>query len=193
LLYQSVVMIVTQIVLLEACAARLRGELALTERPSRFWDCRPHAFWRWHDLLSYVQAVLAFSAAMAALCFFLLQYAWFVEGLGALALAIEACLGLPQLYRNQVSHSTQGLSSFLIGSWLLGDVGKTIIFVALAAPLQFLACGLFQIVIDIVIIAQMISFRQRPQQTLSKLVDSITGSFTNMPDPIKLSHTLTVV
>jgi len=41
--------------------------------------------------------------------FVLLAVPLYVELLGLVSLLLEACLGLPQLYRNHISKSTEGM------------------------------------------------------------------------------------
>jgi len=66
-------------------------------------------FWKWSDFGSYVQFLLAFSAATAAITYVFLHWPLFVEMLGFASVFSEALLGLPQLYRNQISRSTAGM------------------------------------------------------------------------------------
>jgi hypothetical protein len=79
----------------------------------------------------------------------------YVEILGFLSLSIEATLGLPQLYKNYVTNSTQGLSMELIASWFVGDAFKTVYFLISGAPVQFIFCGVFQLIVDVAITYQL--------------------------------------
>uniref|UniRef100_A0AC34RJI6 PQ-loop repeat-containing protein 1 n=1 Tax=Panagrolaimus sp. JU765 TaxID=591449 RepID=A0AC34RJI6_9BILA len=83
------------------------------------------------------------------------QYQAYVEGLGMIALLVEACLGLPQLIRNFRRKSTSGMSVKMVLMWLMGDVGKTIYFVVRQNPAQFYICSSLQITIDILILLQV--------------------------------------
>lgn len=98
-----------------------------------------------------------FSGVFAFLTFLFMNNAFFVEILGFLSLSIEATLGLPQLYKNYVTNSTQGLSMELIASWFIGDSFKTFYFLISGAPVQFLFCGVFQLAVDIAITYQLYS------------------------------------
>jgi hypothetical protein len=57
----------------------------------------------------------------------------------------------------------------MIGSWFIGDLFKTIIFIAKAQPVQFILCGITQLVLDILIIAQIKTYGNGPN-TSEKLV-----------------------
>ena len=47
----------------------------------------------------------------------------------------------------------------LIGSWLIGDAFKTAYFFGTGAPIQFLVCGIIQLVVDVSILSQMVYYR----------------------------------
>jgi hypothetical protein len=89
------------------------------------------------------------------LTFLVLESEFIVEGLGFIALGIEACLGVPQMVKNMSRRSTAGLSTYMILGWTGGDLAKTWYFVQKGEPLQFVMCGVAQIVIDLVILAQI--------------------------------------
>ena len=56
------------------------------------------------------------------------------------------------------SKSTCSLSVGMILLWLLGDSFKTVYFITNNSPVQFIHCGVFQLMIDIVIIYQIIIY-----------------------------------
>jgi len=60
-----------------------------------------------------------------------------------------------QAIRNWTTKSTVGLSTVLIVSWAAGDAFKTVFALARAAPLPFVACGVFQLAVDIVLLLQL--------------------------------------
>ena len=87
---------------------------------------------------------------------------WYVELIGTVALSIEATLALPQAYSNWKNHSAEGLNVVLIITWVVGDAFKTLIFVLEQAPMQFILCGAFQLLIDFVVLFQIIIYRSGP-------------------------------
>ena len=98
------------------------------------------------------------------LMFFLIDFSPFVETVGFLAVFTEACLGVPQFYRNfknrSVSllegeyqrtivlfvRSTYGMSLQMVIMWTCGDVFKTSYFYLRSTPPQFFICGAMQVV-----------------------------------------------
>uniref|UniRef100_A0A915DGR2 PQ-loop repeat-containing protein 1 n=1 Tax=Ditylenchus dipsaci TaxID=166011 RepID=A0A915DGR2_9BILA len=127
------------------------------------------SFWKWNDLTSYVFALILFTILAAIVTAIFSQYNVYVETLGMTALLVEACLGLPQLFRNFSRKSVAGMSVKMVLMWLLGDIGKTIYFVVKHTPSQFYICGGLQITIDILILMQVFFYGR-----------SILGIFTRM-------------
>jgi len=152
LVYQSIVMLIVQFLMLEIC---VRTRVVKSKHRSRFFtDLDWRYFWSWDDIGSYVLCMAALSTVVGFFSLFLISYDWYVELLGTFALLIESTLGIPQLIRNY-KKGTTGLSTFLIGSWLVGDLVKTIYFVILNAPFQFTLCGVIQITVDLLILYQI--------------------------------------
>lgn len=75
--------------------------------------------------------------------------------IGTFALLIESTLAMPQLLLNHQFKTTRGLRGELVFAWALGDAAKTILFLARGAPIQFLICGVVQLVVDFGIFYQM--------------------------------------
>ncbi|MEQ2310283.1 hypothetical protein AMECASPLE_007278 [Ameca splendens] len=125
LLWQSIIMIGTMLVMLNLCTnVRMASELSTKRRsflatdnkdeevriPKRlFLDFDWTYFWSWSRFMDYVQCVLAFTLVAAYITYLLLDSALFVETLGFLAVFTEAMLGTPQLYCNYQNKSTEGM------------------------------------------------------------------------------------
>ena len=88
----------------------------------------------------------------------------YFEVLGSAALLTEAVLGVPQLLKNMQTNSTEGLSVTMIYGWTLGDTCKTVFFVKKAEPLQFVACGMIQIMVDLGILFQVFTYQGKGAQ-----------------------------
>jgi uncharacterized protein with PQ loop repeat len=137
-----------------------------------FSDLDASTFWAWDDFTSYLQfegvlvmALMLFGAAFGG-------YGWYTELLGTLALGIEALLPVPQALRNYQAKSTAGLSGTMVVSWLLGDIFKTIYAIAKPAPVQFMLCGAFQSLIDVVVFVQMQwCYRERSAAARARVSD----------------------
>lgn len=165
LLLQAVASIATQLAMMSVVVhvhrskrviahATSTGSTLRTKRRSLL-SCNWREFWQWDDVASYMQFQLLLVAALAGVTYALRKEAWFVETLGSLSLGIEALLPVPQAVQNYRKKSTHGLSGVLIGAWVAGDAFKTAYALVKGAPVQFTACGVFQLVVDLVILLQM--------------------------------------
>lgn len=162
-------MILAQLFLLELCV-RVR-KLNSTYKRSLFRSS-PRYFWRWTNLLSYIEFLCLFSALLSIAVYFLLDCKPFVEGLGYFALVTESMLGLPQVIRNYKNKSVEGMSLGMVLMWLGGDAFKTGYFITNNSPFQFWLCGLSQISIDLLILLQVCIFRRNTDPTKKKKTGS---------------------
>ncbi|XP_039101780.1 solute carrier family 66 member 2 isoform X3 [Hyaena hyaena] len=161
LLWQSIVMILTMLLMLKLCTeVRVTNELNVKRR--FFADFDPHHFWHWSSFGDYVQCVLAFTGVAGYITYLSIDSALFVETLGFLAVLTEAMLGVPQLYRNYRHQSTEGMSIKMVLMWTSGDAFKTAYFLLNGAPLQFSVCGLLQVLVDLAILGQAYAFARHP-------------------------------
>uniref|UniRef100_A0A8C2BKF8 Solute carrier family 66 member 2 n=1 Tax=Cyprinus carpio TaxID=7962 RepID=A0A8C2BKF8_CYPCA len=166
LLWQSIIMIVTMLIMLNLCTSvRMATELS-TKRRS-FTDFDWNYFWSWSRFVDYLQCVLAFTVLAAYVTYLLLDSVLFVESLGFLAVFTEAMLGTPQLYCNYQNKSTEGMSIKMVLMWTSGDTFKTGYFLLTQAPVQFWICGLLQVCVDLAILFQVYYFSRYPQKPVS--------------------------
>ncbi|XP_044149364.1 solute carrier family 66 member 2 isoform X1 [Bufo gargarizans] len=181
LLWQSIIMIVTMLLMLQLCTeVRVANDLTTKRRlftasdskdeefkthPKRcFLDFDMNYFWYWSRFTDYVQCVLAFTAVTGYITYLSLDSVLYVETLGFLAVFTEAMLGIPQLYRNHQNNSTEGMSIKMVLMWTSGDTFKTAYFILNQAPFQFTVCGLLQVLVDITILLQVYVYSVYPQK-----------------------------
>ncbi|XP_072323091.1 solute carrier family 66 member 2 isoform X2 [Scyliorhinus torazame] len=171
LLLQSIIMIITMLVMLKLCTA-VRVASELTTRRRAFTDFDLQYFWLWSRFVDYIQCVLAFTIVAAYVTYLLIDSSLFVETLGFFAVFTEAMLGTPQLYRNYENKSTEGMSITMVLMWASGDTFKTAYFILNQAPAQFWICGLLQVCVDITILFQAYYYDRYPQKPSSHTVPS---------------------
>uniref|UniRef100_A0A3P9HMJ2 Solute carrier family 66 member 2 n=1 Tax=Oryzias latipes TaxID=8090 RepID=A0A3P9HMJ2_ORYLA len=192
LLWQSIVMICTMLVMLNLCTnVRMASELSTKRRsfivtdgkdeeirvPKRlFLDFEWNYFWLWSRFMDYMQCVLAFTLVAAYMTYLLLDSTLFVETLGFLAVFTEAMLGTPQLYCNYQNKSTEGMSVKMVLMWTSGDTFKTVYFLLTQAPVQFWTCGLLQVLVDFAILFQVYYYSRYPQKPASHTVSHTTSA-----------------
>ncbi|XP_054237920.1 solute carrier family 66 member 2 [Indicator indicator] len=184
LLWQSIIMIITMLLMLKLCTeVRMANELSARRRcftaadskdeevkaaPRRsYLDFDLRYFWHWSQFSDYVQCVLSFSGLAGYLTYLWLDSPLFVELLGFMAVFSEALLGLPQLYRNYRNSSTEGMSVKMVLMWTSGDTFKTVYFILNQAPFQFSICGLLQVLVDVAILLQVYLYSSYPQKPVS--------------------------
>uniref|UniRef100_A0A8D0KS36 Solute carrier family 66 member 2 n=1 Tax=Strix occidentalis caurina TaxID=311401 RepID=A0A8D0KS36_STROC len=166
LLWQSIIMIITMLLMLKLCTeVRVSNELNIKRRS--FADFDLNYFWHWSKFTDYVQCVLTFTGVTGYITYLWLDSSLFVETLGFLAVFTEAMLGVPQLYRNYQNRSTEGMSVKMVLMWTSGDTFKTVYFILNQAPFQFSICGLLQVFVDIAILFQVYLYSSYPQKPVS--------------------------
>ncbi|CAL8295447.1 unnamed protein product [Merluccius merluccius] len=192
LLWQSIIMIVTMLTMLNLCTSvRMATELNTKRRsfiatdskdeeikvPKRlFLDFEWSYFWSWSRFVDYLQCVLGFTLAAAYVTYLLLDSPVYVESLGFFAVFTEAMLGTPQLYCNHQNKSTEGMSIKMVLMWTSGDTFKTGYFLLTHAPVQFWTCGLLQVAVDVAILAQVYYYGRYPQKPASHAVSHTTSA-----------------
>lgn len=175
LLWQSFIMIVTMLIMLNLCTS-VRVATELNTKRRSFIDFDWTSFWSWSRFVDYLQCVLAFTMVAAYVTYLLLDSALFVESLGFLAVFTEAMLGTPQLYCNYQNKSTEGMSIKMVLMWTSGDTFKTGYFLMTHAPVQFWICGLLQVFVDFAILFQVYYYSLYPQKPLSHTVSHTSSA-----------------
>ncbi|KPI84518.1 hypothetical protein ABL78_6428 [Leptomonas seymouri] len=122
---------------------------------SRLLALTPHGF-----VYSYV-ATACVTLVAVLIFYFTVGRFWSSapEVVGYVSLGIEALLVLPQILRNARRRSTEGLSVVLILTWVGGDIIKVAYYIYAKQALPFIVCGIFQILLDVVVVAQVVYYR----------------------------------
>lgn len=113
-------------------------------------------FWNWPYISDYLFSCIFFTIIFSIIfSVFGFRNNYLIETIGYISLIIESMIGIPQIIENYKNKSTKNLSFFMIFFWLTGDTLKTLYFLKFKAPIQFILCGLFQMIIDCSIIFQI--------------------------------------
>lgn len=159
LLIQSLIMTVTMFVMIHLCV-KTRNKSQLHQARQRiFTDFDAKHFWNWSDFQSYLDCMLVFTIIASLLMYLFIEYIFFVEFVGFLAVFTEAMLGMPQLVKNYQSSSTEGMSLSMVILWTFGDMFKSLYFIFRDAPMQFWICGFLQVTIDLIILLQVYIYK----------------------------------
>lgn len=160
LLAQSVIMILSMVILLELCIRIKRGN-ELTAKRRKFIDMDLMHFWNWTHFTDYMQCLVVIVLVGSLLTFCLVNYPIYLETMGFVSVFTEAMLGVPQFYRNYKNRSTIGMSVKMVCMWFCGDTFKTGYFIIKEAPIQFSICGTLQVIVDIAILYQVYHYRKK--------------------------------
>ncbi|KPP79477.1 PQ-loop repeat-containing protein 1-like [Scleropages formosus] len=178
LLWQSIIMIVTMLVMLNLCTnVRVSTELNTKRRSFLATDSKDEEIKvpKKLFLVPPSKCVLTFTAVAGYITYLLLDSTLYVETLGFLAVFTEAMLGTPQLYCNYQNKSTEGMSIKMVCMWTSGDTFKTGYFLLTQAPMQFWICGLLQVCVDFAILFQVYYYGRYPQKPVSHTVHTTSA------------------
>ncbi|XP_033228391.1 solute carrier family 66 member 2 isoform X2 [Belonocnema kinseyi] len=154
LLLQSILMIITMLMMIRLCV-NVRSKNQIIKSRERVFT----------DFQSYLNFVLLFGIVGGALMYLFLDILIFVEVVGLLAVLTEAMLGVPQFIRNCHNKSTEGMSVVMVMMWTCGDTFKTCYFIQREAPIQFGICGALQVIIDVSILFQVYLYHTNSTST----------------------------
>ncbi|CAI2178496.1 20252_t:CDS:2 [Funneliformis geosporum] len=141
LLYQSIIMIITQlIVLYESVKYRLPY--------SSLYNPKQRQFWNWSHLSPYLTFLGSLVGVLSISYLALGDQYWFIELLGFAALGIESTVPMPQTLQNFQKKSVAGFSPVILLTWFFGDAFKAFYYTHTGAPLQFILCGVVQLMVD---------------------------------------------
>lgn len=158
LLVQSLLMIVAQLGLLYICIHYRPANRADSYGASN----RPFSFWQWPLYRTYIEFLIALVLCETILVLIFGRMKWFVDTLGYIALGLESTLPIPQLISNFRQKSLYGFRASTLIGWIGGDSFKTGYFFWQGSPMQFKICAVFQLTIDLLIVAQRIAYGAAP-------------------------------
>ncbi|KAL1924074.1 uncharacterized protein VTP21DRAFT_7109 [Calcarisporiella thermophila] len=154
LLYQALVIMTVQLLLLERC---IEGPKK-TQNPG---SLQKRGLWRWPNFTDYLAFLSALALGLVTYYTLFGRDGWTVELLGAIGLSFEAAVPIPQALSNYSRRSVEGFSAMIAASWIFGDCFKTIYYITSGAPRQFIAAGLVQVSLDFVILGQFLLYSRQ--------------------------------
>ena len=149
LLYQSLLMILVQLILLRVALQHRPPLPPPTPFSTKPHSSRPYNFWQWPSQTPYWHFLLSFFGALSLLTLLFGRFESYTNLLGMLGLGIEATLPLPQLLKNQKEKSCKGFRVSVLAAWLIGDVTKMVYFFnAQSVGPLFKVCAGMQMCLD---------------------------------------------
>lgn len=125
---------------------------------------RPLNFWQWSDYNSYLIFLFLYILFLLILYIPLSHSSTFISLLGYIALGLESTLPIPQLIANYRRKSLAGFRASVLFGWLGGDSFKLLYFLFKRSPAQFTTCAVFQLSVDLAILAQRWLYREKTQE-----------------------------
>ena len=157
LLLSSIVMLVMQSLLLYYCVKYTKK--SEKDIKVNYFDLT--IFWEWPHIFDYFYLFTFFIVILTIISNTIgFDNDFFIETLGILSALFEALIGIPQIIVNYKNKAIISLSYFLILTWFLGDISKTIYYSLNSAPYQILISGIFQLFTDIIILSQISYYKQ---------------------------------
>ncbi|KAJ7050565.1 hypothetical protein C8F01DRAFT_1178832 [Mycena amicta] len=158
LLVQSILMILAQLALLYICILyRPRLSPENVGGSSRLFS-----FWQWSTYTQHIEFLAGLILLQAILFLILSSFQVYVVVLGFIALGLESTLPIPQLISNYNQRSLYGFRTSTLLGWVGGDAFKTVYFFVQGSPIQFKACAVFQLSIDLAIVGQRLVYGAAP-------------------------------
>ncbi|PWZ01869.1 hypothetical protein BCV70DRAFT_198148 [Testicularia cyperi] len=149
---------------------------------------RPLNFWQWEDYNSYL-VFLSFYVVLLGVLYLIFGSAGsFVSLLGYVALGLESTLPVPQLLANFRRKSLAGFRPSVLVGWLGGDTFKLVYFLAKGSPRQFTVCAVFQLSIDLAILAQRHLYREKTEREEEELRQKAASRSTSRGEAQELEQ-----
>ncbi|KAJ1449152.1 hypothetical protein M885DRAFT_536827 [Pelagophyceae sp. CCMP2097] len=131
------------------------------------WRTVASTFWNWDELGPYVEVVVVFALAVAAISVCSLRYAWYHRAIGWLGAVAEAAVGLPQIFENVRRGDASGLAPLMVCGWLGGDVLKYVYYTSVVSLQPFARLTLAQIAGDATLLLQILRYSATCKRCLS--------------------------
>ncbi|KAI0296019.1 hypothetical protein BC826DRAFT_1091258 [Russula brevipes] len=158
LLVQSLLMILCQLALLYICVLYCPRTGSENLGP----PLRPLGFWQWTSYSQHIEFLAGYIVLLTILVLIFGRVDAFVWLLGFFSLGLESTLPLPQFISNYKQKSLYGFRMSTLIGWVGGDSFKTVYFFAQGSPLQFKICAVFQLSVDVAIVAQRLMYGNAP-------------------------------
>ncbi|EDR22882.1 hypothetical protein, conserved [Entamoeba dispar SAW760] len=113
-----------------------------------------------HNLIysKVISTFIIFTIIIIFISFITRKINFIVQCIGGLSTLIEILLALPQIIKNYKTKNAEGLPLSTIIGWIIGDFFKTIYFIELNVPFQFVCCGIFQLICDGILVSQILVY-----------------------------------
>ena len=171
LLYQSIVVIISQIYLIHYYLKYQEKPKDKNEMPQEksilnhliSWRdiFTPSKIWNWDYEIDYYKFVFLFFSLMSIICAIIgKDMVKFYDVIGTISVGIETFIEIPQIKENCVTKNVKNLSGAMVLMWFIGDLFKTVYNIVNKSPIQMIIGGLIQNCEDIILNTQVLFYSE---------------------------------
>jgi hypothetical protein len=190
LLYQSIVVILSQIYLIHVYLEYqedfpVKSEKNISEYLINWSETlSPRKIWNWDDEIEYYKFIIFLVVIFSIICRIGKNSSQLFEILGIISVSFETFIELPQIKENCMTKDIRNLSGEMVFMWFAGDLFKTSYNFIYHSPLQIIIGGIIMNLEDIILSSQVIYFDEN--NYINKLFQG-RPKYVNL-DEVKLSE-----
>ena len=164
LLYQAIVVIISQIYLIHVYLEYqddlpIKTEKTISEYLTKWGETlSPSNIWNWGDEIEYYKFIIFLIIIFSIICSLGKNSSKFFEILGTISVSCETFIELPQIKENCMSKDTKNLSGAMVFMWFVGDLFKTAYNFIYNSPIQMIIGGIIMNFEDIILSSQVIFY-----------------------------------
>ena len=167
LLFQAIVVIISQIYLIHAYL-EYQEDLPMKKEKSfsaylMNWKetLNLKKIWDWNDEIEYFKFIFFIILILSIICsIFGTKNIRFFEILGTLSVSCETFIELPQIKENCMTKNTKNLSGTMVLMWFVGDLFKTTYNLMYKSPIQMIIGGIIMNCEDIILSSQVLFYNE---------------------------------
>jgi uncharacterized protein with PQ loop repeat len=167
LLYQAIVVIISQIYLIHVYLEYQDDLPATTEKPLLDYiinwkeTLNPKKIWNWSDEIEYFKFICFLFFIFSILCLMVgVKNKTFYDIIGTISVSCETFIELPQIKENCVTKDTRNISGAMVLMWFIGDLFKTTYNIIYKSPMQMIIGGIIMNCEDIILSTQVLLYNE---------------------------------
>ena len=167
LLYQAIVVIISQIYLIHVYLEYqedlpIKTEKSLTEHIINWKETlNPKKIWNWNDEIDYYKFIFFLFFIFSVMCFIVgVKNTKFYDVIGTISVSCETFIELPQIKENCITKNTKNISGTMVFMWFIGDLFKTTYNILYKSPMQMIIGGIIMNCEDIILSTQVLLYNE---------------------------------
>ena len=167
LLYQAIVVIISQIYLIHTYLKYqedppLKDNTPLMSKLKNWTTTlNPFKIWKWKEEIEYLKFIIFLFVAFTIMCIIAgNDNERFFNIIGTLSVGCETFIEIPQIKENCATKNVSNLSSAMVFMWFLGDLFKTAYNIYYNSPMQMIIGGIIMNCEDIILSSQVLLYSE---------------------------------